>query len=402
MDLDLSPEERAFRDEVRAFLDAHLTEDLRRAGRLCAGVYADRPVAQRWLKILDERGWAAPAWPVEYGGADWTAMQHYIFASELAAAGAPPVTPNATRMVGPMIVALGTPEQKARYLPRIRSGEDWWAQGYSEPEAGSDLAALRCRAVRDGDDYVLNGSKIWTTHAQWSNKMFCLVRTNTEARPQAGISFLLLDMDTPGIQVRPIITLSGDHEVNQVFFDNARVPVSGLLGGENDGWTIAKHLLTFERGGHYSAIQLAKLENLRRVAAQTDAGGKPLDQDPAFAAKLAHAAVALESLQVTELRIAAALKAGQSPGPASSLLKIRGTEIQQLLTELHIEAAGAYAAPFQPAARDPFAPAAPIGPSAYVTAMPRYLNDRAASIYAGSNEIQRNIIGAQMLGLRSA
>jgi acyl-CoA dehydrogenase len=244
MNLGLSPEDLRFRDEVRAFLDVALTEDLREAGRTCSGIYCDRPVAQRWLSILNDRGWAVPSWPVEHGGANWTVAQHYIFQRELTLADAPPVSPNATRMVGPVIIAFGTQAQKAEHLPRIRSGEDWWAQGYSEPGAGSDLASLQCRAERDGDAYVINGSKIWTTHAHWSNKMFCLVRTRFEGKPQTGISFLLFDLERPGVTIRPIISISGDHELNAVFFDNVRVPTSSLLGAENDGWTVAKYLLS--------------------------------------------------------------------------------------------------------------------------------------------------------------
>ena len=268
MNLDLSPADLAFRDEVRAFLAAELTPDLEAAGRACSGIYCDYPIANRWHRILAKRGWSTPAWPVELGGCGWTPLQQYIFACEMAAAGAPPLTPNSTHFVAPAIMAFGTPEQKARFLPAIRSGDDWWAQGYSEPGSGSDLASLRCAAVRDGDHYVINGSKIWTTHAHFSNRIFCLVRTAVLDKPQKGISFLLFDLDLPGIEIRPIISMSGEHELNEVFFNNVHAPVSGLLGQENDGGTVAKYLLLHERSGAWSPLLRARVTAMRKRAAE--------------------------------------------------------------------------------------------------------------------------------------
>jgi len=389
----LSDADLAFRREIRAFLDEKLTDDLREAGRTCSGIFCDRPVAQRWLSILNERGWAVPAWPVEHGGTGWTVAQHYIFERELALADAPPLPPNATRMVGPVIVAFGTDEQKARYLPGIRSGEDWWAQGYSEPGAGSDLASLQCRAVRDGDHFILNGTKIWTTHAHWSNRIFCLVRTRVAGKPQTGISFLLFDLDTPGIDVRPIISISGDHELNQVFFDDVRVPVSSLLGRENDGWTVAKYLLSHERSHQYAPGLRARLRRLKRFAREQD-----LLADAAFRAKLADAEVRLDALEATELRMVSAFSAGQPPSLAQAgQMKVQGTELRQRLTEIAVEALGPYTLPWQPAREALWPSNEPVGPGFGPVAVGQYLNDRAASIYAGSNEVQRNIMAGALL-----
>ncbi len=393
MSLDLSPADLAFRDEVRAFLDAELTEDLRLAGRLCAGVYCDRPPAQKWLSILNRRGWAVPNWPLEYGGCDWSVVQRYIFASELVAADAPPVTPNATGMLGPVLIAFGTPEQKAAYLPRIPTGEDWWAQGYSEPGSGSDLASLQCRAVRDGDHYVITGSKIWTTHAHWSNRIFCLVRTNTEGKPQAGISFLVFDMDLPGITVRPIITLAGDHEVNEVFFDQVRVPVTALVGKENEGWGVAKFLLGHERGGQYAPRLRRRWSRLRTMA---DDRGLNCPGDP-IRTRLASLAAAIDALEATEHSIVSKLSRGENPGAASSMLKLQGTELLQLVDEAALDVAGAYAAPDQSGALHALDLQSGVGPTDAMTATALYLNDRAATIYAGSSEVQRNIISGLIL-----
>jgi acyl-CoA dehydrogenase len=303
-------------------------------------------------------------------------------------------------MVGPVIMGYGTAEQKAFYLPRILSGEDYWCQGYSEPVAGSDLAALQLSAVADGADYVLSGSKIWTTHAHHANRMFCLVRTRRDGKPQAGITFLLLDMTTPGVSVRPIITLAGDHEVNQVFFDQARVPIANRIGEENAGWTVAKYLLEFERGGGGAPGLRVALERLVTMAAAEagGTGGWVLDE-PQFRARLATAAVALDAIEMTEFRVQAALAVGQAPGPVSSMLKTQTTELMQRLDELALDALGAYAAVDQPAARAPNANVEIVGPEHGLTTMARYLNDRAASIYGGSNEIQRDIMARLVLGL---
>ena len=304
------------------------------------------------------------------------------------------------RMVGPVIMGYGTPEQKAHYLPRILSGEDYWCQGYSEPGAGSDLASLQLAAIADGSDYVLTGSKIWTTHAHLANRMFCLVRTRREGKPQAGITFLLLDMTSPGITVRPIVTLAGDHEVNQVFFDQVRVPMANRIGEENDGWTVAKYLLEFERGGGGAPGLKVALERLVAMAsaAPADGGGRMIE-DGAFRLKLARIAIALEAAETTELRVLAALGAGQAPGPVSSMMKIQTTELMQKIDELALDALGIYAPAHQPEARAPNANVDFVGPEAGLTTTARYLNDRAGSIYGGANEIQRDIIARQILGL---
>lgn len=394
MNLDLTSEEVAFREEVRAFLETSLTSELREVGRRATSVFTDKHHSLPWQKILHARGWAAPSWPVEHGGPGWDVMQRHIFAAECARAGAPGLAPMGLRMVGPVIMGFGTPEQKAHYLPRILSGEDYWCQGYSEPQAGSDLAALGLRAVRDGDDYVLSGSKLWTTHAHWANRMFCLVRTDATGKPQAGITFLLLDMTAPGIRVRPIITLAGEHEVNEVFFEDVRVPVSGRVGEENKGWTVAKYLLEFERGGGSAPGLQVMLERVRDLA--WEAG---LLTEAAFRAKLMAAEIAVTAIEVAEQRTLAALASGANPGPASSMLKAQGAEALQMVDELALETAGFYAGVDQPDARQPGSNVPPIGPDGVLTAMPRYLNDRAATIYGGSNEIQRDIIARLVLGL---
>ena len=393
MDLELTPEDLAFQAEVRAFLEAHLTPELREAGARTTSVFTEPRWSLVWQRILHARGWAAPSWPREYGGPGWTETQRAIFAAECAAASAPGLAPMGLRMAGPVIMGYGTPEQKAHYLPRILSGEDYWCQGYSEPGSGSDLASLQLRAVSDGDDYVLSGSKIWTTHAQYANRMFCLVRTSTEGKPQAGITFLLLDMASPGIEVKPIITLAGEHEVNQVFFDEVRVPKANRLGAENQGWTVAKYLLEFERGGGSAPGLKVGLSRTRAMADAEDV------DDRAWRRRLAEQEIAVTAIDMSERRVLSALASGNPPGPASSMLKINGTEAMQKVDELAVEAIGAYAGVFQPAAREPGSNVAPVGPAHGLTAMARYLNDRAASIYGGSNEIQRDIIARLVLGL---
>ena len=400
MHLDLSAEDLAFRDEVRTFLDANLTDELRRAGRRATSVFMDKTYSLAWQKILHGRGWVAPAWPEPYGGPGWSEMQRYIFAAECARAGAPSLAPMGLKMVGPVIMGYGTEDQKAHYLPRILSGEDYWCQGYSEPGAGSDLAALQLRAEREGDSYVLNGTKIWTTHAHWANRMFCLVRTRTDGKAQAGITFVLLDMQTPGVTVRPIITLAGEHEVNQVYFDNVRVPVSGRVGDENQGWTVAKYLLEFERGGGSAAGLKVSYERLRALARaeRSDDGGALID-DPGFRSRLAAVGVILDAVEMTERRVLAELASGRNPGPASSMLKTQGTETMQKLDELAIEGIAAYAAVDQMTARAPDAGQDFVGPEHGLTSMARYLNNRAGSIYGGSNEIQRDIMARLVLGL---
>lgn len=364
----------AFQAEVRAFLDAELTAELREGAARTTSVFVDPSISLPWQAILHKRGWAAPEWPAQFGGPGWDDMQRYVFAAECARAGAPSLSPMGLKMVAPVIMHYGTAEQQAHYLPRILSGQDYWCQGFSEPGSGSDLASLQLRAVRDGDDYVLNGSKIWTTHAHFANRMFCLVRTSTEGKPQAGISFLLLDMASPGITVKPIRTLAGDHEFNQVFFDDVRVPVANRLGEENDGWTVAKHLLTFERGGKYAPPLIERLTRLR----QRDG------LDPLLQARLAKEVVNLRALQALEMK--AMRGAGGSAALYASVLKVLGTEAMQRIDVLacDIEGQAAWAIPSGQT------------PADLAVAVPRYLNDRAASIYAGSNEIQRDLIAKLM------
>lgn len=411
MELGFSATDAAFRDEVRSFLDEELTPDLRAVGRRMTSVYADYDTTMAWHKKLYKKGWVAPAWPVEYGGCDWSVIQHYIFSSELAAAGAPPLSPMGLGMCGPVLIGYGTPEQKAYYLPRMLSGEDFWCQGYSEPGSGSDLASLQMSAVEDGDGFICNGQKIWTTHANYANRIFNLVRTSREDIPQRGITFILIDMDTPGLTVEPLIMLSGEHIQNQIFFTDVRVPKKNVVGKVGDGWTVAKYLMQFERGGHAYAPGLhVRLARIREIAnAEAGNGGGRLIDDADFAAKIASASSEITALEYTEHRIMSALSNGQAPGAESSLLKTRGTEISQHLTEIALEAIAFYALPFQPHATAPGgpvpdAPAAspndvPAGPDYSWPVTAKYLNDRAGSIYAGTNEIQRNIMAKAVLGL---
>jgi alkylation response protein AidB-like acyl-CoA dehydrogenase len=410
MDIAFGPEDAAFRDEVRRFLDAKLNDRLREAGRLSTSVYADREIMREWHEILYRQGWVAPSWPVEHGGCNWSVTQHYIYSTEMARASAPGLSPMGLGMCGPVLIGHGTAEQKARYLPRILSGEDFWCQGYSEPGAGSDLASLQMSAVEDGDDFILNGQKIWTTHAQYANRIFCLVRTSKEEIPQKGITFILFDMDQPGVRVDPLIMLSGEHVQNQIFFTDVRVPKANVVGKIGQGWTVAKYLLEFERGGHAYAPGLSvRLNKIRKMAAAEAFGdGTRLADDPAFAAKVAAADVEIQALEYLEHRVISALSHGGTPGAQASIMKTRGTEISQHLTELAIEAVAAYGTPFQPHATKPGGPIPgcarpayndPVGPEHALPVMSKYLNDRAGSIYAGSNEIQRNIMAKAVLGL---
>ncbi|MES2095666.1 MAG: acyl-CoA dehydrogenase family protein [Pseudomonadota bacterium] len=373
MDIFSTPEARAFREEVRGFLAERLTPALARAGRRATSVFTHPSISLEWQAILHDRGWVAPDWPAAYGGPGWDDVQRYIFVEECAAAGAPNLAPMGLKMVAPVIMRYGTPAQQRDLLPRILSGEDYWCQGYSEPGAGSDLAALQMRAVRDSDDYILNGSKIWTTHAQFANRMFCLVRTSSEGRPQSGITFLLLDMGLPGITVRPIVTLAGDHDFNQVFFDDVRAPVAGRLGEENDGWTVAKDLLGFERGGRYAPGIAAHLATVRAAAAETG-----WLRHPGNAERLAREEIAVEALRAIEIAAFNGRGAGDSVRP--SILKVLGTEVSQRIDQLALELAAEWDGNLDNA------------PDAIAIAMPRYLNNRAGSIYAGSNEIQRELI----------
>lgn len=406
MNLSFTREEEDFRQEVRDFLADHLTPDLRAYARRMTSVYATKEIAMAWQAILVKRGWAAPSWPVEYGGTDWTPAQRYIYDVEMARAGAPPLSPMGIGMCGPALIGHGSKAQKDYYLPRILSGEDFWCQGYSEPHAGSDLAALTMSAVEDGDDFICNGSKIWTTHAHEANMMFCLVRTDSSGKLQQGITFLLIDMNAPGVRVDPILMLSGEHIQNAVFFSDVRVPKANVVGQVNHGWTVAKYLLEFERGGSsYGPRLLARVRALRATAAEEGL------LEPGFARKLSLAEAEILALEAAELQQMADLANGGTPGLKASMMKIRGTELSQHLTELAIELAGDYVAPFQPQHTSPGGPVLAanrpeasanspvVGPESAVTVSAKYLNDRAGSIYAGSNEIQRGILAKGQLGL---
>jgi alkylation response protein AidB-like acyl-CoA dehydrogenase len=393
MELRLSPADLAFREEVRAFLAARLTPDLREATALNTATFCDLPAIERWHRVLYEKGWAAPAWPTQYGGPGWSEVQRYIFASECATAGAPSGFGFGAAMCGPVIMRFGTEAQKAHYLPRILSAEDRWCQGYSEPGAGSDLASLQTKAVADGDDYLVTGSKIWTTFAHNANRMFCLVRTDPDVKPQRGITFLLIDMATPGISLRPIVNIAGDHEFNQVFFDGARVPKANRVGDEGEGWTIAKYLLEFERGGAYAAALWTALSHVKTVAREAGI------DDSGFRTRLADAEIEVRAVEMLEHRTLSALSLGQSPGPAASVLKLRGSETTQRIDELMIEAVDGYVAPRQPDALKPGNNETVIGPKAALTAMARYLYDRSVTIFGGTSEIQRNIVARAILGL---
>ncbi len=396
MDLTYTGDDLTFRDQVRAFLEAELPADLRHKVANHLRLHKDDYV--RWHRILARQGWAAPGWPREYGGPGWTPVQRHIFEEECARAGTPPVLPFGVNMVAPVIMAFGSEEQKAYYLPRILACEDWWCQGYSEPGAGSDLASLKTTAVRDGDHYIVNGQKTWTTLAQHADMIFCLVRTDPAVRKQEGISFLLIDMHAPGVTVRPIIMLDEDHEVNEVFFDNVRVPVANLVGQENRGWTYAKYLLGHERTG-IAAVGRSKRElaRLKALARREQKNGAPLLRDPLFAAKVADLEIELMALEMTVLRVLA--QADKAPGPEASVLKVRGTEIQQRLSELMVEAAGPLALPFDPAYLEGEEAHSAIDDDFAAPLLPHYFNFRKTSIYGGSNEIQRNIISQMILGL---
>ncbi|MDB5581116.1 MAG: gcdH [Bradyrhizobium sp.] len=392
MDLNYSAQERAFGAEVRAWLKVHLPADLQ------AKVLNHRRLARedyvRWHKIMAAQGWAAPNWPVEWGGTDWTPTQKHIFDEECAQAGTPPILPFGVGMVAPVILRFGSEAQKSYYLPRIYDCTNWWCQGYSEPGAGSDLASLKTRAERSGDRYIVNGQKTWTTLGQHADMIFCLVRTDSGVKKQEGISFLLIDMKSAGVTVRPIVTMDEDCEVNEVFFDNVEVPVENLVGEENKGWTYAKYLLGHERTG-IAAVGRSKRELmfLKRVAGEQQVDGASLMCEPRYAARVAELEIELMALEMTVLRVVSAQAQGKGPGPEASLLKVKGTEVQQRLTELMVEAIGPRALPFrlenlESAAGDEIDPLA-----AY------YFNFRKTSIYGGSNEIQKNIMSQMILGL---
>ncbi|MGZ5040589.1 MAG: acyl-CoA dehydrogenase family protein, partial [Usitatibacter sp.] len=377
MDLNYSPDELAFRDEVRAWLRTNLPADLRQ--KMESYQELSKEELLRWHKILAEKGWVAPDWPKEWGGTDWNVVQRYIFEEECGFAATPMIVPFGVRMCAPVLLQFGTEAQKKRFLPRIYQGEDFWCQGYSEPGSGSDLASLKTRAAREGDHYVVNGQKTWTTLAHYGDWIFCLVRTDAGAKKQEGISFLLIDMKTPGITVRPLILMDLGHEVNEVFFDDVKVPVENRVADEGMGWTVAKYLLGHERMNTARiGTSRRELENLKEFAAAQKKNGRPLLEDTRFRDKVTRLEVELMALEITNLRFLDQLRGGRPPGAEVSMLKITGTEIQQRLTELMMEAAG---------------------PTSDIALAQRYCNFRKTSIYAGSNEIQRNIIAKMSLGL---
>jgi alkylation response protein AidB-like acyl-CoA dehydrogenase len=407
MDLDFAPEDLAFRAEVQAFIAEAFDDDMRAKLAQSKNNHLDKEAQVRWLKRLGEKGWIAPDWPVEYGGTGWSLGKKYVFDMEMALAGAPSTSNMGLRMCAPVVMAFGTPEQKAQHLPKILTTDVWWCQGYSEPGSGSDLASLALKAERDGDHYVLNGSKTWTTLAQWADWMFCLVRTSNEEIRQKGISFLLIDMKTPGITIRPIPTLDGpaegEQEINETFFDNVRVPVSNRIGKEGEGWTYAKYLLQFERGNAYAPGLSAQMKKVRKIAnlERSDGGGSMMS-DPDFRRKLSEVEIKVEALNATELRIFAGRANGDAMGAVSSMLKLEGSQMQQAITELALEAAGVYAQPFVQDTWDMLKPGGNTfraGPDYAATVAPHYFNYRKTSIYAGSNEIQHNIMAKMVLGL---
>lgn len=395
MDLNFSDEELQFQQQVKQFLANHLPPHIVAATAKNASVFVEKDLALEWQAILVAQGWAVPQWPVEHGGTDWTPAQKYLFSRECYLAGAPMLIPLGLLMLAPVIMAFGSAEQKEQYLPKILSGEHYWCQGYSEPGAGSDLASLKLKAETDGDDYIVNGSKIWTTHAHLSDHIFCLVRTDNSGRPQHGISFLLIGMDTPGVSVEPIITMAGDHEVNQVFFDNVRVPQSNRIGEENKGWSYAKYLLEFERGGGFSSPRVShELANLRQLITDAAATNPEFDSHGEIQRRVARISIDLKALEITELRILSSVSGGGNPGPESSILKLNTTRLEQEINELAVDVIG-----YQGFAMESVADGSTYRQDNISSVVPRYLNNRAASIFGGSQEVQRNIIAKMVLGL---
>lgn len=392
MTLPLDPAHEAFREEVRAFLQEALSPELRRCAALSPGVFAEPDVAGPWQTILEKKGWLVYAWPASAGGPGWSRVQRWIFEKECADAGAPDLPGMGLKLVGPVLYSFGDEQQKADRLPRLRSGEDFWAQGFSEPGSGSDLASLKTRAVRDGDHYVVTGQKIWTTQAQFANRLFALVRTDPDVKPQAGISFLLIDMQTPGVTVRPILSASGDHELNEVFLDGVRVPVADRIGEEGQGWSIAKFLLENERGG--SSFGPSLVAKLRRLLALTG----PLRGE--LAVRAVRLGLEADALEMTELRTAIELDAGAPPTPRSLITKLVASEVHQGIDELAVDALGPSG--LQLALERPFyaddAPAG-IGPEPAIAAAARYLNGRAWTIFGGTSEIQLTLIAKAAVGL---
>lgn len=395
MDLSYSPEEQAFRAEVRDFLDTSLPKEM--AAKVRQGHdHLSKADMETWHAILNARGWLAQNWPKKFGGAEWNAVQRHIFEEEAARANAPRIVPFGLSMLAPVLMKFGSKAQQDHYLPRILSGEHWWCQGYSEPGAGSDLASLKTKAERQGDHYIVNGQKTWTTLGQYANWIFCLVRTDPAAKQQEGISFLLIDMATPGIEVRPIILLDGTHEVNEVWFTDVKVPVENLVGEENKGWTYAKYLLTHERTNIAGVgFSQAGLEQVKRIARAERANGRPLIENPHFAARMAKVEIDLMALATSNLRIVSKAAAGGAPGIEASMLKVKGTVIRQEINDLARRAVGPYAMPFPSEAVE--GDNDPIGPDYAGPLAAQYFNYRKLSIFGGSNEVQRNIIAQTLM-----
>ena len=400
MDLNFTAEEQAFRTSVRGFLDTGLPSSL--SHKVHNGLRLSKDDLLDWQKILYRQGWGASMWPKEFGGTGWSAVQQHIFDEECADAGSPIQLPFGLRMVGPVIMAFGNKTQQEYFLPRIVSGADWWCQGYSEPGSGSDLASLKMRAERsaDGEHYLVNGQKTWTTLGQHADWIFCLVRTSSEGRQQEGISFLLIDMKAPGITVRPIIMLDGEHEINEVWFEDVKVPVQNRVGEENKGWTYAKFLLGHERTS-IAGVGRSKreLKHLKAIARRETANGRPLLEDQRFRDKIALVELELMALEITNLRVLSSEGKKQAPGPEASILKIKGSEIQQMLTELLMQALGHYSLPWLPEALDAGWQGEPVGADYAAPLSGHYFNYRKTTIYGGSNEIQKNIIAQMILGL---
>ncbi|WP_340316007.1 acyl-CoA dehydrogenase family protein [Rhizorhabdus argentea] len=402
MDIDFSPEEQAFREEIRSFLRDNLPASLTSDAAASPSVFVEPEIGQAWNAILHAKGWLGYNWPAAHGGTGWGPLRRYLFEKECALAGAPNLTVLGLKLVAPVIWTFGTDAQKAHYLPRILSGDDYWCQGFSEPGSGSDLASLQCRAVRQGERYVLNGSKIWTTHAHHANRMFCLARTSVETRKQAGISFLLVDMNQPGVSVRPILTAAGDHEVNQVFLEDVVVPADDLVGAEGQGWQIAKFLLENERGGSCHAPKLSYDLDRIEVAArgESDGRGRSMAEDPIWLRKLAKLRLGVQALEMIELKIISEVAKGRLPGPQTSLTKLLASNLRQDIDFLAVELFGT--AGLQLEQTRPLYGAdapRPLHSREAQLAAPRYLNSRAWSIFGGTNEVQSNIIARSVLGL---
>jgi alkylation response protein AidB-like acyl-CoA dehydrogenase len=398
MDLNYTPQEEAFRAEVRGFLDKSLSLELRE--KVANGRKLGKDDLLGWQRVLHKRGWGASIWPKEFGGPGWNVVQRSIFEDECAEADAPDQNGFGIRMVAPVIMAFGSPAQQQEHLPKILAGEKFWCQGYSEPGAGSDLASLKTKAERQGDHYIVNGQKTWNTLGQHADWIFCLVRTSSEGKRQEGITFLLIDMKSPGITVRPIIMLDGGHEINDVFFDNVKVPVGNRVGEENKGWTYAKFLLGYERSGSARLGRSKKeLQRLKEIAARETINGHRLIDDPRFRDKIAQVELELMAIGITHLRVMANERDKKALGPEVSVLKLKGTEIQQTISELKMQALGPYARAYQPEALDKAYQGFIAGPDYGVPLTGKYFNARKTTIYGGSNEIQRNIISQMILGL---